>query len=169
MTRLGGRVAACAGALGVAAGRALDAAGALPGVHEAARVRAGVPLAVTVVLVLAGALVGRLAARRPQPWRAVPAGAAVAVLLAGAPELVARHDVGAVAEPAALAGALVQALPVVLALLLAALLAATPAAARPPALPPTRYDVSAPAVQRVPAATAVALLHPRAPPVAVAR
>ena len=113
-----GVAAALAGVAGAAAVHALDEAALLPGVHEAADVReAMTPLLMAGWLALAAAL-GLLSART----RPVPVGAGSAVVVAAIPELVGRHDAGAVAEPGALAGALLQwlVLLAVLALLVAA-------------------------------------------------
>jgi len=97
-------VAAVAGLVGAATAHALDVAGALPGVHESAAVRGGMgPLATVGWLMLAAALATAAARTRP-----VPVGAASALLLSGVPELVGRHDPGAVVEPGAIAGAVVQ-------------------------------------------------------------
>ena len=96
--------AVAAGIVGAATTRALDAAGLLPGVHEVAGVRAAMgPLASTGWLLVAAALAW-LASRTRPALVGGPAALAVSVI----PELVGRHDFGAVAEPGALAGALIQ-------------------------------------------------------------
>jgi hypothetical protein len=102
--RTRGFAAVVAGVAGAAGTHALDVAGMLPGVHEAAGVRAGMgPLATVAWLGLAGALAW-LAART----RLALVGGTAALLVSAVPELVGRHDPGAIAEPGALAGALVQ-------------------------------------------------------------
>lgn len=102
--RLRGVVAVGAGIAGAAFAHVLDEAGLLPGVHEAVNVRASMSPAVTLGwLALAGAL-GWLAAQRGP----IRIGAPAALLVSAVPELVGRHDIGAVVEPGAIAGALVQ-------------------------------------------------------------
>jgi hypothetical protein len=90
-------VAAGAGVAAAAAGHALDVAGQLPFVEETEHVRTAIAAATRVIAV------------------GVPA----AVVVSGMPELWGRHDVGAVAEPGAMLGALLQVL------LLLAIVAAT--------------------------------------------
>jgi hypothetical protein len=93
-----------AGMVGAATTHALDSAGLLPGVHEAAGVRTGMGPFVTIAwLLLAGGLAWLAARTRPGL-----VGGAGALVVSAVPELVARHDPGAIAEPGALAGALVQ-------------------------------------------------------------
>lgn len=102
--RTRGYVAVVAGMVGAAGAHALDAAGMLPGVHEAADVRAGMgPLATVAWLGLAGGLAWLAARTRP-----ALVGGSAALVVSAIPELVGRHDPGAIAEPGALAGALVQ-------------------------------------------------------------
>ena len=102
--RTRGFAAVVAGIVGAAGTHALDASGMLPGVHEAIGVRTGMgPLATVAWLALAGAL-GWLAART----RPALVGGTAALLVSAIPELVGRHDLGAIAEPGAMAGALVQ-------------------------------------------------------------
>jgi hypothetical protein len=102
--RMRGVCAAAAGVVGAATAHALDVAGLLPGVHETAQVRAAMdPLATVAWLALAGALAWLAARTRP-----VLVGGASALIVSGIPELVGRHDPGAVAEPGAIAGALLQ-------------------------------------------------------------
>ena len=102
--RTRGFAAAAAGIVGAAGTHALDAAGLLPGVHEAAAVRSGMgPLATGAWLLLAGALAWLAARTRPALF-----GSTAALLVSAVPELVGRHDLGAIAEPGAMAGALVQ-------------------------------------------------------------
>lgn len=82
----------------------LDVTGRLPMVHESVGVRAAMgPLAVVAWLLLTALLVALAAATRP-----VLFGALAAMVSAGLPELLGRHDIGAVFEPGAVAGALVQ-------------------------------------------------------------
>jgi hypothetical protein len=102
--RTRGVAAVVAGIVGAAGAHALDVAGMLPGVHEAPGVRTGMGLAPTAGwLVLAGALAWLAARTRP-----ALVGGSAALLVSAIPELVGRHDLGAIAEPGALAGALVQ-------------------------------------------------------------
>jgi hypothetical protein len=102
-------LAAVAGASAAATGHALDVAGLLPFVHETAAVRAAMtPAQVVAWLLTAGVLSAIAAATRP-----VLVGAPAALLVSAVPELVGRHDVGAVAEPSAICGALLQLLLVV--------------------------------------------------------
>ena len=102
--RTRGIAAAAAGVVGAAAAHALDAAGLLPGVRESVAVRTAMgPLATVSWLGLA-ALLAWLAART----RPALVGAGSALLVSAVPELVGRHDVGAVTEPGALAGAVLQ-------------------------------------------------------------
>jgi hypothetical protein len=101
-----GVVAATAGVGAAATGHALDAAGQLPFVHEAMDVRTAMsPLQVLAWLAVAAA-VSALAAST----RVILVGVPGALIVTAAPELISRHDPGAVAEPGALVGALVQVL-----------------------------------------------------------
>jgi len=102
--RTRGFAAVVAGIAGAAGTHALDAAGLLPGVHEATGVRTGMgPSATVGWLLLAGALAWLAARTRP-----ALVGGSAALLVSGIPELVGRHDPGAIVEPGAMAGALVQ-------------------------------------------------------------
>ena len=102
--RTRGVAAVVAGIVGAAATHALDAAGMLPGVHEATGVRTGMgPLATVAWLALAGALAWFAARTRP-----AMVGGSAALLVSAIPEMLGRHDLGAIAEPGAMAGALVQ-------------------------------------------------------------
>jgi hypothetical protein len=102
--RTRGIAAVAAGIVGAAGTHALDAAGMLPGVHEAAHVRTALGPAATIGwLALAGALAWLAARTRP-----ASVGAGAMLVVSAIPELVGRHDVGALAEPGATAGALVQ-------------------------------------------------------------
>lgn len=102
--RMRGVAAAAAGMVGAGTAHALDVAGLLPGVHEAAGVRTSLgPLATVAWLALAGGLAWLAARTRP-----AAVGGAAALVVSAIPELVGRHDIGAVAEPGAVAGALVQ-------------------------------------------------------------
>lgn len=102
--RTRGVAAVAAGMVGAAVTHALDAAGLLPGVHEEVGVRTAMGPTTTVLwLLLAGALAW--VASRTKP--AVVGGAA-ALVVSAIPELVGRHDPGAIAEPGAIAGAVVQ-------------------------------------------------------------
>jgi len=97
-------VAAVAGVVGAATTRALDTAALLPGVHESADIRGAMSLSQTAAWLALAAGLAWLAART----RPVPVGAASALIVSAVPELVGRHDPGAVVEPGAIAGALVQ-------------------------------------------------------------
>lgn len=102
--RTRGCAAVVAGIVGAAGTHALDTAGLLPGVHEAADVRAGMgPLATVAWLSFAGGLGWLAALTRP-----ALVGGSAALVVSAIPELVGRHDPGAIAEPGAMAGALVQ-------------------------------------------------------------
>jgi hypothetical protein len=84
---------------------ALDASGRLPFVHESADVRTAMgPLAVIVWLALTALVVG-LAAASPRP---ALLGAPASLASAGLPELLGRHDFGALFEPGAMLGAALQ-------------------------------------------------------------
>lgn len=96
--------AAVAGIVGAATTHALDAAGLLPGVHETAEVRTAMGPAVSVGwLLLAGALAWLAVRTKP-----AVVGGTSALVVAAIPELVGRHDPGAIGEPGAIAGALMQ-------------------------------------------------------------
>src|SRR4051812_30016015 len=98
--------AAVAGLVGAVAAHALDTAGLLPGVHETAAVRGAMSPLLTTGWLMAAACLGWLAAAT-RPLLVAPASA---LLVSACPELVGRHDAGALAEPGALAGALLQSL-----------------------------------------------------------
>jgi hypothetical protein len=84
---------------------ALDASGGLPFVHESGAVRGAMgPVAVALWLLLTAAVVA-LAAASPRP---ALLGAPASLASAGLPELIGRHDLGAVFEPGAIIGALLQ-------------------------------------------------------------
>ncbi|MDQ1699217.1 MAG: hypothetical protein QOG34_1080 [Frankiaceae bacterium] len=84
---------------------AMDVAGWLPFVHETDDVRAAMgPLAVVLWLAFTAAAVGLATASRRPALLAAPASLASA----GLPELIGRHDLGAVFEPGAILGALLQ-------------------------------------------------------------
>lgn len=102
--RTRGLAAVVAGIVGAVTARALDATGQLPGVHEAASVRTGLSPTETVAwLALAGVLAWLAVRTKP-----AAVGGTAALVVSAIPELVGRHDVGAIAEPGAIAGALVQ-------------------------------------------------------------
>jgi hypothetical protein len=110
--------AAVAGVCAAATGHALDAAGLLPFVHEAAPLRAAMTMTQLVLwLAVAGVLSALAATTRP-----LLVGAPAALLVSAAPELVGRGDPGALFEPGALCGALLQLLLVVSVVALAVLL-----------------------------------------------
>jgi hypothetical protein len=135
-------VAAATGVAGAALARVLDVAGQLPLVHESADVRHGLGPVATVVWLAASAALAAVSARRPL-WSG-----AAAVVVAALPELVARHDPGAVVEPAALAGALMQ-----WTLLLLVIAVAVAVQARLSSTPFRRPAVVAPRDRVTPAAT----------------
>ena len=140
---------------------ALDVNGLLPFVHESGDVRGAMgPLAVALWLALTAVLVGLAASSR----RPALLGAPAALVSAGLPEIVGRHDIGAVVEPGAMLGAFVQWL------LLVVVVALAVAASRVLRLAP--LVARSPAVRLVPAALPIAVphvaarwrLHSRAPP-----
>ena len=84
---------------------ALDVTGNLPFVHETADVRAAMGTAAVVLwLALTALAVGLAAASRKPALLGAPASLASA----GLPEMIGRHDLGAVLEPGAMLGALLQ-------------------------------------------------------------
>jgi hypothetical protein len=84
---------------------ALDANGLLPFVHETGDVRGAMgPLAVALWLALTAVAVGLAASSR----RPALCGAPASLASAGLPELIGRHDIGALFEPSAMLGALLQ-------------------------------------------------------------
>jgi hypothetical protein len=102
--RVRGVVAAGAGIAVAVAGHTLDARSALPFVHEAASVRLGLaPWQVALWLAATGVLAAVAATTR-----LIAVGVPVAVVVSAAPELIARHDPGAIAEPSAVLGATLQ-------------------------------------------------------------
>ena len=129
--RTRGFAAAAAGIVGAAGTHALDAAGLLPGVHEAVGVRTGMgPTATATWLIVAGALAWLAARTRPALF-----GSIAALLVSAVPELVGRHDLGAIAEPGAVAGALVQWLLLLIVVAIAVVLDRWLAVVVAPALP----------------------------------
>jgi hypothetical protein len=99
-------VAAAAAVCAAVTAHALDVAGQLPFVHETVAVRTAMSPAQVAGWLLLAATVGAVAAST----RVVLVGVPGAVLVSGVPELLGRHDPGAVFEPGALLGALVQVL-----------------------------------------------------------
>jgi hypothetical protein len=98
------KLAACVGVGAAAMSHALDQAGQLPLVHEQADVRTAMsPALIACWLLLAAALSALAAASRP-----LLVGAPAALVVSAVPELVGRHDVGAVMEPGAIVGSVVQ-------------------------------------------------------------
>lgn len=84
---------------------ALDVSGRLPFVHETGDVRTAMgPVAVVLWLALTALVAGLASASRRAALLCAPASLASA----GLPELIGRHDLGAVFEPGAILGALVQ-------------------------------------------------------------
>ena len=113
-----GAVATTAGVCAAATAHALDVSGRLPFVHESEAVRTAMsPAQVVLWLALAAALSALAARTRP-----LLVGAPAAVVVSGMPELLGRHDPGAVLEPGALLGALLQLLLVVAVVTLAVVL-----------------------------------------------
>jgi hypothetical protein len=102
--RLRALVAVGTGVAGALLAHALDEAALLPGVHEAANVRAGMGMPVTGMWLGLAAALSWLAAN----YGAVRVGAPASLLVAAVPELVGRHDPGAVVEPGAIAAAMLQ-------------------------------------------------------------
>lgn len=103
---LRGAVAAVAGTCAALTAHALDVSGRLPFVHEAAGIRTAMSPAQVMGWLFLAAAVSALAATT----RVLLVGVPGALLVSAAPELVGRHDVGAIAEPGAMLGALVQVL-----------------------------------------------------------
>jgi hypothetical protein len=114
---LRGLVAATAGVCAAATAHLLDVTGRLPFVHETVAVRTSMPAAQIVLWLAAAAAVSATAACT----RVFVVGVPGVVVVSGAPELLGRHDPGAVFEPGALLGALMQVL-LVLAVVAVALL-----------------------------------------------
>lgn len=102
--RLRGFVAVGAGVAGAVLAHALDEAGLLPGVREAAHVRGGMSGSVTALWLALAAASSWSAGR----FGAIRVGAPASLLIAALPELVGRHDLGAIVDPGALAGAMLQ-------------------------------------------------------------
>jgi len=127
--RVRGVVAAAAGVGAAATAHLLDVSGRLPFVHETVEVRTAMSPAQVVVWLAVAAGVSAVAART----RVLLVGAPGALLVSAAPELIGRHDPGAIAEPGAILGALVQVL-----LLLAVVAAAVILERRLPVLRPQR-------------------------------
>lgn len=99
-----GVVAAAAGACAAVTAHLLDVTGRLPLVHESVDVRTAMSPALFVGWLVIAAAVSAVAART----RVLLVGAPGALLVSAIPELIGRHDPGAIAEPGALLGALVQ-------------------------------------------------------------
>ncbi|MBV9368635.1 MAG: hypothetical protein JO074_02295 [Frankiales bacterium] len=98
-------VAAVASVLAALLAHALDTNGLLPFVRESSNVRTAMtPLAVVLWLALTATVVGLAAASR----RPALLGAPASLASAGLPELIGRHDIGALLEPGAILGALLQ-------------------------------------------------------------
>jgi hypothetical protein len=89
-----------------ATAHALDVTGRLPLVHESLDVRTAMSPAQVVMWLLSAAAISALAVTT----RVLLVGVPGALLVSAAPELVGRGDPGAIAEPAAILGALVQVL-----------------------------------------------------------
>jgi len=100
------RLAAAVGVAAAAVSHVLDRAGQLPFVHEQADVRTALSPAMIACWLLLAAMLSSLAA----VTRPLLVGAPAALLVSAVPEVVGRHDLGAVVEPGAVAGALVQCL-----------------------------------------------------------
>jgi hypothetical protein len=89
-----------------ATAHALDVSGRLPFVHESVDVRTAMSPALVVGWLAAAAAVSYVAATT----RVMLAGLPGALLVSATPELLGRHDPGAIAEPGAILGSLVQVL-----------------------------------------------------------
>lgn len=155
-------VAAVASVPAALLAHALDASGRLPYVHESGDVRGAMgPLAVVLWLGVTALVVGLAASSRRPSLLAAPASLASA----GLPELIGRHDLGAIVEPGAMLGALLQwlLLLVVLALAVVAsrVLRLAPFAA---AAPPARSSVRGRSPDRPPHVAYRWRLRSRAPP-----
>lgn len=157
---LRGAVAATAGVCAAATGHALDATGRLPFVHEAAAVRTSMSPAEVVAWLLVAAAVSAVAACT----RVLVVGVPGAVFVSGVPELLGRHDPGAVFEPGALMGALVQVLLLLAVVALALLLQRRLTALRRGRVtrPVDRRPPSSPRV--VPGRVVDGIAAPRGPP-----
>jgi hypothetical protein len=140
---------------------ALDAAGQLPFVHETAGVRTAMgPATVAAWLLLTAVVMALAASTRP-----VLVGGPGTLLTAGLPELLSRHDPGAIFEPGALLGALLQWL--LLLTLIAMVLVAERVLhlAQRPGVAPFCLDTVLPAArQRTPRRRVHLSLRSRAPP-----
>jgi len=153
-------VAAVAGVAGASLAHALDVAGVLPFVHEAAAVRNAMSPGATAAWLLLTAVLCALSAKRP-----ATAGAAAALFIGGLPELAGRLDPGAVFEPAAMAGALLQWLLLVLVLSLAFTVHAWLSAEEvPPQFRPTLRRPQPVGARAFVAQVATRSGHSRAPP-----
>lgn len=111
------KLAAAVGVAAAAVSHALDRAGQLPFVHEQSDVRTAMSPAMIACWLLLAAALSALAART----RPLLVGAPAALLVSAVPELVGRHDIGAVLEPGAMVGSLVQWLLIALVVTLALL------------------------------------------------
>jgi hypothetical protein len=111
-------VAATAGVCAAATAHALDVTGRLPFVHEDVAVRTSMSPAQVAAWLLMAAAVSAVAACT----RVLIVGVPGALVISGTPELLGRHDPGAVFEPGALMGAVVQLLLILVVAALALLL-----------------------------------------------
>lgn len=158
--RTRGNLAAVAGASAAAVAHALDGAGLLPFVHESAAVRHGLtPLQLAVWLFAAAGASAFAAGHRVQVT-----GPPLALAVAAAPELLARHDLGAVTEPAALVGAALQLLVVASVVALALLLDERPPPLSLQALCAPRLPATRPRRPTRPSYSVRNDSAPRAPP-----
>ena len=143
-----------------ATAHALDVSGRLPFVHETSDVRTAMtPAQVALWLALAAGLSALAASTR-----VLLVGVPGALLVSATPELIGRHDPGAIGEPGALLAALVQVL-----LLLAVVAVAVVLQRRLPPLRPQQLARCAPALRPAPPPAVVQLVvdrtaAPRAPP-----
>lgn len=153
-------VAGTAGVGAAATAHALDVTGRLPFVHEVAAVRTSMsPAEVVAWLVVAAALSAVAACTR-----VLLVGVPGALLVGGIPELLGRHDLGAVFEPGAVTGALVQVL-LLLTVVAVALLLQRRLTALPPARVRAHQHRARPHLRQVAAQAAVdRTAAPRAPP-----
>jgi hypothetical protein len=99
------RTAAVASIPGALVAHLLDLSGRLPFVHETAGVRGAMGPGTVVVWLAVTAMLAGLAASSRRP---AILGAPAALASAGLPEMIGRHDIGAVLEPGAILGALLQ-------------------------------------------------------------
>ena len=153
-------VAATAGLGAAATAHALDVTGRLPFVHEAVSVRAAMsPVEVAGWLFVAAA-VSAIAVCTRVALVGVPG----AVVVSGTPELIGRHDPGALLEPGALTGALVQVLLLLTVVAVALLLQRRLTVLHPTRIRPRRHSAPQHHLQTFAQTTVDRTASPRAPP-----